>query len=136
MWTSIRHYLKPMIGLTALSAVLASPVRASDSEAVYQCRVLGNTSACASLRTQDLGSTFEPVPGPYAQYLMYLGHPKDQAIAEASLRGESPSWRLAKRSMSRQLTGDEAHEKFLGRPPLRDGQVAAGGDDYPLLLAR
>ena len=54
MWNSIRRSLTPMIGLTALSAVLASPVRANDSEIVYQCRVLGSASACASLRTQDL----------------------------------------------------------------------------------
>lgn len=136
MWKSIRRSPKLMIGFAVLSAVLASPVRANDSEAVYQCRVLGDASACASLRTQDVGSTFEPIPGPYAQHLMYLGRPKDQAIAEASLHGESPTWRLAKRSMPRQLTGEETHEKYLGRPPLRDRQVAAGDDAYSVLLAR
>lgn len=136
MWKSIRHFLTPAIGLTALSAVLVSPARANDGEAVYRCRVLGDTSACASLRTQDLGSACEPVPGSYARYLMYLGRSKDQAIAEASSRGESPTWRLAKRPVPRQLTGEEAHEKYLGRTLPPEAQVAAEDADCAVHLAK
>ncbi len=53
----------------------------------YRCRLLGDGAACVALAASRRG---EPVPGPYAAYLMSKGVGREEALAAALEKGERP----------------------------------------------
>lgn len=54
----------------------------------YRCIVLGEQSACSWNRSVKLSG--DAVPGPYAQYLIDKGVPRDEALNAAKAIGEAP----------------------------------------------
>ena len=54
----------------------------------YRCIVLGEQAACTWNRPAKV--TAEAVPGPYAQYLIDKGVPRDDALNAAKAIGEAP----------------------------------------------
>jgi hypothetical protein len=54
----------------------------------YRCIVLGEQAACPW--NQSAKATGDAVPGPYAQYLIDKGVPRDEALNAAKAIGEAP----------------------------------------------
>lgn len=84
--------------LTALVAFAASAHAGNDSStasldrgfAAYRYTVLGDTTAQRPAASDANNVADSRVPGAYAQYLMYLGNSKADAITQAARVGEVP----------------------------------------------
>jgi hypothetical protein len=103
--------------LTLLLGAGACTAQASNdaSYKLYRCTVLGDSSACAAApRSPAVRVEERLVPGPYARYLIYLGHSQSDALASAGRIGEFPVRRVV-RITERQLTDLEKYERYLGR---------------------
>ena len=60
--------------------------RTSNEQLKYRCEVLGDSTACPIGSPARDGS----MPGPYAQYLIAKGVPRDEALEAAKQIGEQP----------------------------------------------
>lgn len=104
-----------IVTAAALLLAAAGAAHADSSYDQYRRVVLGDTSApAAAAKAAPTGLT--QVPGAYAQYLIENGMNADQAVAAARRIGETPDYRWAAATPSRQpLNAAAAHEKFLGK---------------------
>jgi hypothetical protein len=129
MFISFRDQMLPLLGSALLSISAALPAQAGDGHDVYRCRVLGERSACEQLPVSTTGeAVVQLAPGSHARYLIHIGHPVDQAIAEARASGEEPTLQVVRRDVPLRLTGVEAHERYVRGAPApseaRDAAVA------------
>ena len=116
MSNSIIGYLLPLGGAALLSFGAVAPAMADDGATTYNCRVLGDRSACEQLPApagREMVTQVEP--GSYARYLINMGRSTEQAIAEARSIGEQPTLRVVVRDSQRHLTSFEAYERLQGR---------------------
>jgi hypothetical protein len=123
---SLPHRHTLALGLGALLCLTVA-MPASASEDVYRCRVLGDRGACERLpASADADVVTRLVPGSYARYLMYLGRPVEQAIAEARTIGEEPTLQDVRRQTQPRLSGFEAHERYVRGGPALDDRPGRG----------
>ena len=76
-----------LVASAAASAQGGAPSSADHLK--YRCIVLGELSACPWNRPAAK-PTGDAVPGPYAQYLIDKGVPRDEALNAAKAIGEAP----------------------------------------------
>lgn len=104
--------------LIASAAFAASAQAGNDSNtasldrgyATYRHTVLGDTTAQWPAVSNSNAVADPRVPGAYARYLMYLGHSKADAIAQAELAGEVPG--VADAHATREPTRFTSYEAY------------------------
>jgi hypothetical protein len=115
MFTPIARFLLPLGGAALFAMAAAQPAFASQAEDLYRCRVVGETSACASLPagTGAVANT-QATLGAYGRYLTFLGQSVEQAAKESRARGEMPSVRMIDPNLPGALTAMMTYQRFLG----------------------